>query len=127
MPRIAREISAWFEMPDDPFGGRVHVRLLKRAEVEAIMEKAREIKAVHVKEFRQTETSIRIHGAKTEITIAAVKDWENFFNEKDEALKCTPPNVRIMCLEDGFMDFVDRCLKALEDQEAKKREAELKN
>jgi hypothetical protein len=127
MPKIKSEISMWFPYPDDPYGGKVHVRLPKPGEAQAIREKAREMKVQYVKEFRQSETIIRMNGAREGIVLAAVKDWENFLDESDKPLKCTAENVRIMCLEDGFLDFIDECLAELEKVDKEKSEAASKN
>jgi len=127
MPKVKKELAMWFPYPDDPYEGKVHVRHLKAGEIAAIMERTRELKTTYVKEFRQSETAMRIVGAKVETSIAAIKGWENFIDEHDKPMECTPANIKIMCLEDDFLDFIDQCLKTLDDMAAEQDKAEQKN
>lgn len=127
MPKITKELSTWFDYPDDPYNGKVHVRLVKEGELSSIRERTSEVKTQFVKEFRQKETVFRLNGTKEAIAIAAIIGWENFYNEKDEKLECTEGNIRIMCMESGFLDFIDECLSILNDESTKTKEEEAKN
>jgi hypothetical protein len=126
MPKIKKEIKDWFPYPDDPYNGRVLVRLPKPGEQEAIKERSREL---IVRTFRQTneEMALRSTGSKEALAISSVSDWENFFDESDEPMKCTQANVKLMCKEAGFVDFIDECIAELEKRAAKKTEEEIKN
>ena len=121
MPKITKEISDWFDFPDDPYHGRVLVRLPKPGEIESIRERAREMK------FKSDETVLRFSGMREAIAIIAVKDWEQFFDAEDQPLKCTPANVAVMCLEKGFLDFVDVCIADLEKRAEDRSKAALGN
>lgn len=127
MPKITSEISTWFDYPDDPWGGRVHIRHLKEGELSSIRQRTSEIRTEYVQEFRQKEVSVRQTGLREAICIAAIKEWENFFDENDQQMKCTPGNIRIMCTEAGFFEFIDNCLDILEKEAAEKKETETKN
>lgn len=127
MPKVSSEISRWFDYPDDPYKGRVRVRLPKGGELQAIRERTTEGRAQHVKEFRQREVVIRQNGYREEVAVTATLEWENFLDENDKPLKCTPGNIRRMCMEDGYYDFIDECLAELEQEAKEKAEAESKN
>lgn len=125
MPKIKKEVKDWFDYPDDPFNGRALIRLPKPGEIESIKEKSRELV---VKEFRQAETlSIRATGVKEAIAVAAFLDWENFIDVDGEQMKCTKAHVLLMCKEAGFLEWMDDCLKELEERAHKEAKAELKN
>ena len=121
MPKITKEISDWFAYPDDPYNGRVLVRLPKAGEVDAIREKAREMRV------KSDETVLRFSGMREAVAMIAVKDWEQFFDADDQLLKCTPANIAIMCLEKGFLDFVDECIADLEKRAEERSKAAMGN
>jgi hypothetical protein len=122
MPKVKPEISDWFDCPDDPYKGRVQVRLVPSGESDLIKERTREMVFTH------GQPAIRMPDSKLEHTIAAVKQWENFFDADDKPLKCTPANVKLICENvDGFIDFIDECLVELEKRAQAKMEAEVKN
>lgn len=127
MPRITSEISMWFDYPDDPYGGRVHVRHLKEGELMNIRERTREMATTYVQEFRQKDVTVRQNGTSEAIAIAAVMDWENFIDEKDEPMKCIPGNIKKMCMEAGFFRFIEDCLDKLEKEASQRQEVEVKN
>ena len=122
MPKVKPEVSDWFDYPDDPYKGRVQVRLVPDGESTLIKNRNR------VMIFAQDKPAIGMGEAEIEIIIASVKNWENFFGLEDESLKCTPANVKRMCESvDGFIDFINECLIDLEARAKAKSEAEVKN
>lgn len=129
MPRIVKIRSKWFALSDDPLNGRVHVRHLKGAEVQDIMDQVNDRKVIDrgntVNGERQIEIELRTNTtlAATLIAVACVLDWENFFDENDLPLDCTPENVKLFAREDGFAAFLKTCREVLA-QEAVEAEGE---
>lgn len=120
MPKISKDISAWFDYPDDPLNGKVNVRLPKSGEVQSAVEKTMEIKYVWDEETQKAEPVIGRSGTKASIVQLAVLDWKNFFDANDKPMKCTPANIKAMCCEDGFAMFIDECVSKLEKEHLKK-------
>jgi len=127
MPKISKEISAWFDYPDDPQGGKVHVRLLKSGEFQLISEKTLEIRNTFNDETNQNEVTMARRGFRASVVVKSIKEWENFFDVEDKPMKCTPLNIKLMCCEDGFVEFIETCIEELEKQKAAKDNAILKN
>ena len=121
MPKISREFSDWFEIPNDTYNGRVKIRLPKSGEQEQIKERCRELS------LAGGVPAVRLIGSRVALATAAIMDWENFFDADDNPLKCTPANVQIMCNEDGFLEFVDECMAELESRKEELEKAALKN
>ena len=121
MPKVKPEISDWFNCPDDPYNGRVEVRLPKPGEVDSIRERTREMA------IGQDSPVMRMSGTRASVIVAAIKKWENFFDAEDQPMRCTDANIKIMCNEAGFMDFIDECLAELEARAKAKADAEVKN
>ena len=108
MPKIIADVQEWFDVKDDPYHGKVLVRLPKKGEMDQILERTREMT------IASDGPVVRMNGSRVAMACAAVKDWKNFIDENDEPLKCTKPNIERMCAENWFFGFVDNCLKELE-------------
>lgn len=122
MPKIKSDLKQWFDIPDDEYKGKILIRLPKGGEVEAIKERTREMIM-----GQDGDMIVRQRGTRESIIIAAVSDWSNFIDSEGEQLKCTAANIRVMCREDWFMEFVDGCLGDLEVIAKRNRESEQKN
>ncbi len=133
MPKVKPIRSRWFDLPDDPLKGRVHVRLLKKAEVQAIVAQGIDSKTIDKgfddKGERLCETEIRVDNGKTAklLAVACVLGWENFLDEKDQPLECTPENIKLFILEDGFAAFLKDCREVLAKEAADAEEEARKN
>lgn len=133
MPKVARTHSRWFPVPNDQLNGKVHVRRLKEAEVQAIMDQVNDRKVIdrgeNTKGERQIEVELRTNTgqAAIKLAVACVLGWENFFDEKDQPLDCTPDNVRLFAMEDGFTAFLKNCREVLTKEAAEAEEEARKN
>jgi len=127
VPIIQKETQAWFDYPDDEFGGKALIRLPKGGELKSIREKTSEVATYAVKAFRETETVFRQRGHREAVAVAVVKDWQNFFDMEHKPLECNRANILMMCQETGFHEFIDECLAQLEKQAEEKAKAEVKN
>lgn len=126
MPQLTKELKMWFDVPDDPLKGRIEIKHLKEGEIQEVYNKATEAETVFngdegVTKIKQ-QTSPRI-----ELAILAVTNWENHLDESKKPLKCTPDNIRLFAIEDGFLAFVEKCRKDIAGVAKKKRRAKEKN
>ena len=119
MPKIKPDIDQWFDYPDDPYNGRVLVRLPRGGEVQRIVEQTTE--------YIAGPRVFRMNGTNEQIIKAAIKDWEHFYDGEDQVLKCTPANVEVMCRDAAFLKFVDTCMAELRQRKAEQDKADLKN
>lgn len=127
MPKIVKEISAWFDYPDDPLNGRVHIKYIKPGRRAAITERTSEIVTNYVREFRQSESSFRLNGTGEALAVEQVIAWENFFDENDKPMEANAVNIKKMCLESGFITFLNECQKILAEQAGEIQEKESGN
>jgi len=121
-------MEQWFELPDDPDGGRIKLRQLSPGDKQDIYDQTLPM----VNEFRTDPetgalipTTIQKINRKLDREITLTKclvGWENFFDEKGKKLPCTPENVLKAIREfDGLLPFINECrLKLDEVAEAEK-------
>jgi hypothetical protein len=121
MPKLKTDIKDWFDYPDDKYGGKVLVRMPWDGEIDAIRERNTEYLV------GSSENVFRMNKTNEEIFWAAVEGWENFLDENDEEMKCTKPNVLLMCKYSKFRTFIDQCIKELRRRYAEQLKAERKN
>lgn len=133
MPKLKTPLSRWFEIPDDPCNGRVKVAHLTKTEVQDIMAKGIDSKVVYRnqdqpgKPLPETETKINNSVIRTELALAAVDAWENFLDQDDKPLDCTPENVRLFARDDEFMANLGKFRESLAKEAAALEEAARKN
>lgn len=133
MPKISKEVSAWFDYPDDPLGGKVEVRHLKKAKAQGILGQAMDQKVISRGKDASgeplVESEIKVDNVKTNelLAVACVKAWENFQDEKGEVLPCNKDNIKRYAGEDGFIEFLVKCREDLAKQVKEQQEKALKN
>ena len=132
--RITKPKDRWFPCLDDPDNGKVLIRHLSPGEVQDIFDKTMPQKIEYEKEDDSEDLipAISIEPDRTadrELTLkACIVDWENFFDEKGEALECTHENIVRACREiEGFSIFVAQCRKRLEKDIKSEQEDQEKN
>lgn len=131
--RISKPKERWFPVPEDPDNARVKIRQISPGERNKIIDKAfsqeidyvtddsgNMVPKVHHVTNRQVD--------REETVKACVVDWESFFDEKGNVLKCTLENVvRALNEIDGFFEHVSECRKKMSEDIAHEDEEQEKN
>lgn len=128
MPKLSREFTIWFDVPDDPLKGRVEIRHIPDGEISEITSMAIDQRLVFGDEGVRRDSSYSV-AKDTELTICrSVKSWENFFNDDGATdLPCTDANKMRYARELWFREFVTDCRKITAEQYNQQREAQRKN
>lgn len=128
--RIKKTDARWFSNEADPDKSRVKIKHLTPGELDEI----NDLSFVQDIEYADGSTapvvkSITKSDIFRELPIQkAVVDWENFFDDDDVPMECTPENVlRAIRLISGFKEFVSERRKILAGDVADDQDEQLKN
>lgn len=110
MPRVIQPVTMWFDLKNDPDGGRLEIQSLSPDQVAEI-----EDQVVTVRRYWDMETErevperrINTNQDKRLTFAAAVVGWENFFNEDGEPMDCTEANKQKWAMDKGiWAQFVE--------------------
>jgi len=139
MPKITKPNERWFPFPDDPLEGRVKIKHLSPGELAEISDESFKTrynykagKGKKAEKGKATELDVSVKQnpvAYRELPIKkSIVDWENFFDEKDKKMECTPENIEKSIRQlDGFVNFIEECRKTLKKDIAKEKEGQAKN
>lgn len=133
--RISKITDRWFEVPNDPDGGRIKIHHLTPGELTDITDKAYKQDVVYkpIKGQKGKVEPIIKQDMNTslnrELTLkAAVVGFENFFDRDDKPMECNPENVMRCSREiDGFDEIVSKAREQLAADIAKEKEDQQKN
>lgn len=134
MPKIANIEEMWFEYPEDSMEGSVLIRHLKEGEVQQIISRETETKTTFNIDTAKPETVVFQKNPVIALTIASIKAWKNFFdgkaskgNPNGKPLPCSEENIRLFCLEDGFLNFISESREKLTEIIDKRKKDQEKN
>jgi len=127
--------GVWFDVPDDPDGARVCIRVLDIAHLEVIREKAvtQQVEYKQVKKrapFQRFEyESVNEKTRNKMMWDYCIVDWVGFFDEASgDKLACNEDNkYMLMAGSVPFATFIAECLENLETAEAEQAEEQEKN
>jgi len=131
--RIVKTDARWFDIPNDPDGGRLKIKSLSPGETSDIFDKVFTQEVSYKKGKKgKMEPSFSQNTDKAldrEMTLkAAVVDWQNFFDHGGAELKFTPDNVIRASREiEGFNELVTDLREQLVKDIAKEKDEQLKN
>lgn len=114
MPILRPQFSVWFDVPSDPYGGRVLIKHLNDGDKNEIIKKALKTKLVVNSEGKpELLSSVDTTIDRELTTLACIQDWENFFDGRPTPehlngtpMKCTMTNKLLFVREDGFSDMI---------------------
>ena len=128
MPKLYKRVTAWFELDDDPMGGRIEVAHLEPHEVSAIVGKCtRTLNRIGMGETPERLQELNLELDKQETADMAVVNWENFYGPDDKQLACTSENKRRWALDNWFMGHLKRARAELAERVTREREEAAKN
>lgn len=133
--RISKITDRWFDVPNDPDGGRIKIHNLTPGELTDITDKAYKQDVVYkpIKGQKGKVEPIIKQDMNTslnrELTIkAAVVGLDKFFDREGKLMKCTPENVMRCSREiDGFDDIVSEAREQLAADIAQEKDDQQKN
>ena len=129
--RIAKQVERWFTVPNDPDGAKIKMKQLTPGDKADIYDRVFVQRIDYEKDANgdlqpkmSQETNKQLD---RELTVQkSIVDWENFFDEDDKELECTPENI-IRALEEieGFnvliSDFRKKLATEIEGEKEKQR------
>ena len=129
MPRLVEETKIWFELPDDPDGGRVLIRNLTDMDRATIMGKAMKNRFVFDPQEAKVvqEQGFDILVDRLETIAMAVVDWEKFFDQDAQPMDCTDENKKKWACNQMFVSFVKDKLPVVAAEAARRSEEKRKN
>jgi hypothetical protein len=133
VPKLKKRHRRWFEIPDDPLRGEVEIVHLSKTEIQDIMTRGIDTRVITKAGadggpgVPETQTKVNNSLIRSEVAVAAVKNWKNFQDQDGKALECTPENVPLFARDDEFMAQLTRCREILGREVAEQEEAERKN
>ena len=123
MPRMEDKIYTWFDYPDDPDKAKVEICNLTDEEVEAVRAKATITRNYMGDDGTpQREQLIDLAVDRRETVLLAVRNWENFYDEKGQPMKCSPEALSRWSCNATFVNFINSKLPL--QAEAARAEAE---
>jgi len=133
--RITKITDRWFDIPNDPDGGRIKIHHITPGELSDITDKAFSQDVIYKPVAGQngkiepiiTQNSDAKLNRRLLLTTAVI-DWENFFDRDDNPMECTPDNIMRCSGEiEGFDDIVKEFRDQLAADIAKEKEDQQKN
>lgn len=129
MPKLIPDFKMWFDVPDDPFKGRVRIRHLQDGEVSDVTSKAYDVQLSYAGEGLPPKREVRHDLSKdANLTLCeAVDAWENFFDLDGNDMECTAENIMEYAKQGWFRPFISDCREKVEVEFAKQQETATKN
>ena len=131
--RITKAEERWFDVPNDPDGGRLKIKHLTPGETADIFDKVftQEINYKKGKKgkFEPSFSHNTNKKLDRELTLTrAVVGWENFYDREGKSLECTKENIIKASREiEGFNELVTELREQLADDLKQEREDQAKN
>lgn len=126
--------GAWFDMPDDPDGARVCLRvmaigILKKIHKETTSKKTEYKKLGRGRDYQRFEYDDPDEEKREQLLWDyCITDWEGIFDTDGTGLECTNENkIKLMNGSVEFALFIGNCLETLNMAQDKDREDEGKN
>jgi len=128
MPKFYQPVKEWFDLEDDPMGGRILLRHLEPHEIEEIAAACtRTVNRLSGSgEFERVQ-EVDLAADRQMTVVACVEEWEKFSGQDDEPLECTVENKKKWAMDNWFMGHVRTKRKLLADKVNSTREAAAKN
>ena len=126
MPKVVKTQSAWFDIPDDEYGGSVEIVHLKDGEVQAIADNLTELSTRFEDDGVKT-VNVRQGGIARVVAAESIKSWKKHYGEDGKLLKCNRSNKMLFLKEDGYLEKIQEFRKTLADDIKEQKEAEEKN
>ncbi len=127
MPKLIPVFTMWFDVPDDPLGGRLEIRHLQGGEIRDIVAKSTDLRMVYRQDGVEKHSRHDLSADGDMALCRTVVAWEKFFGEDDQPLSCTDSNKRLFAKEEWFAEFVADCRRDVAEAFAKHQEKIAKN
>jgi len=128
MPKFYQPVKEWFDLEDDPMGGRILLKHLEPHEIERIAAKCtRTVNRLDADNQFERVQELDLALDRQMTVDACVPEWENFYGPDGEPLPCDSDNRRRWAMDNWFMGHVRAKRKLLAEQVAAQREAAAKN
>lgn len=126
MPNIAREIRVWFDLPNDPVGGRVELRHIKDGEAQQILSKIT-VTQTSLRDGRQEVIARQTDNPNMALAAAAIVGWEHHYDEQGQPLACTRENIERFLREDDYLRIITGLISDLTRETKRRHEDAEKN
>ena len=131
--RIVKSVERWFNIPNDPDGGKLLIKHLTPGEAADIIDQVF-VQKIDYKQndkgkFEPLFTQNLDKTKDRELpVIKSVKGWENFFDDNDKVLEFNEENVLKASREiTGFNELVTEFREILSKEIEKEKEVQIKN
>lgn len=131
--RISKTTERWFDAENDPDKSRVKIKHLLPEELDDINDQAFRQDINYKKDKKGNLEPVILNKNDTklfrELPIQkSVVDWENFFDENNNKMKCTHENILMAIRQiEGFKEFISECREQFAKDIKQEKEDQLGN